>query len=197
MLRIVEWKPVAWSDEIPPFGEELMKHLALTKPGSGSYAVWNLLYQVLLRNGIVPGKVSFTSTGKPYFVENHVFFSLSHTASVCAVSVADAPTGIDVERVDRKIPEKVLRKVFSSEEYEKYKAAPMIGWCRKEAASKISGRGIIADSGISTVLSCGIEFQDVFVSVGETSYIIVSGYFAYPKTPPFHQPMCTLGTKSK
>lgn len=168
--------PITWSDEIPPFGEELKEHLEQTRPGSGSYAVWNLLYQVLLNNGIASGSVSFTSTGKPYFVENHIFFSLSHTAPVCAVSVADVPTRVDVERVDRKISEKVLRKFFSSEEYEKYKAAPIIGWCRKEVASKISGRGIIADSGISTVLSYGIEFRDMFVHVGENRYIIASGF---------------------
>ena len=176
MLRIIEWAPITWSDKIPPFGEELKKHLERTNLGSKSYAVWNLLYQVLLQHGIAPGCVSFTSGGKPYFAEEHVFFSLSHTASVCAVSVADVPTGIDVEKADRQIPERVLRKIFSPEEYEQYKADPVTGWCRKEAASKISGRGILADSGISTALSGEIQFQDMLVHEGEERYLISGGF---------------------
>lgn len=179
MLRIVEWSPIQWTDKIPPLGDKLRGHLEQTRPGSGSYAAWNLLYQVLLENDIAPGTVSFTPDGKPYFVENHVFFSLSHTISVCAVSVADVPTGIDVERTDRKIPERVLRKTFSPAEYREYKDNPVVGWCRKEAACKISGRGLIADSGISTITSCGIAFKNLFVDVGGNSYIIAVGFSSY------------------
>lgn len=180
MIRISEWIPITWSDEIPPFGEELKAHLEQAKPGSGSYAAWNLLYRVLLNNDIVPGTVFFTPAGKPYFTENHIFFSLSHTSSVCAVSVADVPTGIDVERADRKIPERVIRTVFSLEEYENYKSNPVIGWCRKEAASKISGRGIIAEKGISTILSSDIEFQDIVAHVGANEFIITTGFINSP-----------------
>ncbi len=175
MIRIVEWSAMQWIDKIPPFGEELRRHLEQTKPGSGSYAAWNLLYRVLIENGIALGTVSFTPAGKPYFVEKHVFFSISHTTSVCAVSIADVPTGIDVERVDRKISEKAMRKVFSSEEYQEYKDDPIAGWCRKEAACKISGRGMIADSGISTI-SSNIEFQNILVNVGGINFVIVSGF---------------------
>ncbi len=62
-----------------------------------------------------------------------------------------------MERTDRKIPEKVIRKVFSPEEYREYKDDPIAGRCRKEAACKISGRGMIADSGIPTTVSCGTK----------------------------------------
>lgn len=179
-MRIVEWAPITWTDRIPPFGEELKNHLEGTRPGSESYAVWNLLYKVLQENGIEPGTVSFTEKGKPFFLGNHVYFSLTHTKGICAVSVADVPTGIDAEISNRVIPEKVLKRVLSSEELELCGEDPVLGWCRKEAIAKLAGCGILENSGFSTI-GGNVEFTTAkIVSDGIACNIVTcfqhSGY---------------------
>lgn len=176
MIRIVEWAPIEDTDFIPPFGSELRAHLAGKKAGRESYAAWKLLYQVLLSHDLPIGTVSFTSEGKPYFVDSQISISLAHTPGLCAVSVADTPTGIDVERTDRTIPPKVLKRALSTEEYEQYQDDPFAGWCRKEVAAKISGNGVLKESSIFTIVSDDIDFRSCTVDVVGVSYTITVGF---------------------
>ena len=175
-MRIVEWSAIKWQDTIPPMGKFLRRYLSERKPGSESYAVWNLLYKTLMDNGLEIGEVGFTSTGKPYFVNSNIYFSLSHSSGICAVSIADVPTGIDVEKTDRKISDSVLKKVLSEDEYRCLKEYPVTGWCKKEAASKIEGDGLLESHAISIIDPNTIEFAEYDAVVAGIKYKIVSGY---------------------
>ncbi len=175
-MRIVEWAPVIWTDTIPPFGAELEKHLFTTKQGGESYAVWNLLYTVLKKNDIKIEKVKFTNKGKPFFIDNHVFFSIAHTKGVCAVSISDVPTGVDIERFDRNIIPKIQRRVFSSEEIDLYFDEPVIAWCRKEATAKMNGQGILDASGKYTICEKKIVYVDDLIDIDGVKYVVSSCY---------------------
>lgn len=176
MLRIIRWSEIERTDRIPPFGDALRRHLENSKPKSDSYAAWNLLYKTLLDHGLEPEEVVFTSTGKPFFRDVSVFFSLSHSENLCAVSVSDVPTGIDVEKSDRNVSDRVLKRVLSPEEYGLYKDDPIVAWCKKETSSKISGRGMVEESGVFTIDTDKIDFEIIDVNAGGINYKIVSGF---------------------
>ena len=167
MIRIIRWAPVTDTEQIPPFGEELKEHITSIKGEAARHSTcsaWNLLYETLQENDLKTGTVSFTEEGKPFFTDSPVYFSLSHSRNMCCVSVSNRPTGIDTERSDRVIPEKVMQIVFSDEEYALYKDDALKGFCRKEAAAKLSGRGILKDCGKTTVINDSLYFMEETVT---------------------------------
>ena len=80
------------------------------------------------------------------------FVSISHSGEFAAVAVSDHPIGLDIQK-KRRISDAMIKKVFSPLEkqtYEKLMESDMVqaeqyllaGWCEKEAAAKLDGRGI-------------------------------------------------------
>ena len=103
-----------------------------------------------------------TSEGKPYLVSNpDVHFSLSHSGKYAVCVIADHNIGVDVENRQRKLlsegkPEKILaiaRKSFSDREYQVFVNSSgeeqiemfLKCWTRKEAVSKVYGKGLAMD----------------------------------------------------
>ena len=86
--------------------------------------------------------------GKPYFVNSPWHFSISHTKRHVFCALSDMPIGIDAEEVDRKVNLKLAEKILSSNEKACYDAAAdknaalLKFWVLKEAAAKLSGKGI-------------------------------------------------------
>ena len=105
--------------------------------------------------------------------------SIAHTGNV-AVAVAGRPArggsvGIDIERIDRVIPEDVVRYAFSEQERMLIPATParlrqewtLRFWCAKEAAGKIIGSGVIGQTGNIRIEERRIQSGKVIVSVAE------------------------------
>ena len=141
---IIDWIPITKIEAIPPMGVELMAHLETLKGAvkHASCSAWNLLYKILLKNDFPVPTVSFTDTGKPYFLNSAIRFSLSHSHGVCAVAVADRLVGVDVEIVKEYYPPHMIERSLSENEKVVYDGDFTRIWCRKEAVAKMTGEGI-------------------------------------------------------
>ena len=75
--------------------------------------------------------------------------SISHTSDAAVAVAAEAPVGVDLERLDRQVSPRVWRWAFSPDEQKMLDGAdgaypPELGlWCAKEAAAKAWGRGLL------------------------------------------------------
>lgn len=92
---------------------------------------------------------AFGEKGKPC-AENHpeIKFSLSHTENFAVAAFSDSEIGIDCERSDRKISERLLSKYFSEKETLSFACSPILLWTAKESVSKLTGCGV---EGFSTL----------------------------------------------
>lgn len=143
-MQIIEWAPITETEKIPPLGKELKKHLANKKNTvkQTSCSAWNLLFQILHEAGIPKLTVAFTDTGKPYFVDSDIHFSLSHSKGVCAVAVSDHPIGVDVEVIKDSYNPHLIERSLNEKEKAAFDGDFTRIWCRKEAVAKMTGEGI-------------------------------------------------------
>jgi len=90
--------------------------------------------------------------GKPCFESAPLFFSLSHSSGLATAVLSDSPVGIDIEAIDshRKFSG-VAKRFFSPSECEQINLSKSPAdtfyslWTQKEAFSKISGTGVLAE----------------------------------------------------
>lgn len=75
--------------------------------------------------------------------------SISHTSGAAAAAAGQGPVGLDLERLDRRIDERLQRWAFTGRELELAKAAAPLWpghlalWCAREAGAKAWGRGLL------------------------------------------------------
>ena len=93
-------------------------------------------------------QIARTERGKPYFIEENIHFSITHTKKNVFCVMADVPVGIDAEEMDRKVNPALAEKILSPEEYAQYleandpNRALLTFWVLKEAAAKSTGEGL-------------------------------------------------------
>ena len=93
-------------------------------------------------------EIARTAKGKPYFLNENLHFSITHTKSYSFCALSDCPVGIDAEELTRKINLGLAEKILSPGEKEQYEKAPdknkalLTFWVLKEAAAKCTGEGI-------------------------------------------------------
>lgn len=86
--------------------------------------------------------------GKPYLEGQPLHFSISHTKDHAFCVLSDVPVGIDAEEMDRPIHLGLADKILSPAEWPRFEEAPdgrqalLRLWVLKEAAAKLSGRGL-------------------------------------------------------
>lgn len=86
--------------------------------------------------------------GKPYFSEENVHFSITHTKAHVFCALSDRELGIDAEETDRPVKAHLAAKILSPTELAQYEAAGdknralLTFWVLKEAAVKATGRGL-------------------------------------------------------
>ena len=143
-MLYIDWAPITEKEEPPNFGEELAAHLDSYKGEvrQESCSAWNLLYRTLTRMGHGPYHVSFTETGKPYFRDSEICFSISHSKEVCAVAVSDRPVGLDVQVIKDSYRPHLIDRTLTDREKETFDGDFTRMWCRKEAVVKMTGDGI-------------------------------------------------------
>ena len=86
--------------------------------------------------------------GKPYFADGSAHFSISHTKTRVFCALSDGNVAIDAEEMNRRVSENWAAKLLSPTEYAQYEAAESKAqailkfWVLKEAAGKLSGKGV-------------------------------------------------------
>lgn len=89
-----------------------------------------------------------TQRGKPYFVDEKLFFSVTHTKRHAFCVLSDTPVGIDAEEIDREVNIALAEKILSPGEYAQYIGAKdkskalLTFWVLKEASAKCTGEGL-------------------------------------------------------
>ena len=131
-------------DGIPPLGDGLKLHLNSFQETVkyASCSAWDLLYETLRKNNLPVSTVSFSETGKPYFTESSIYFSLSHSRELCAVAVADRPVGVDIEKCRESFNPYLIKRSLCEAEKLVFDGDFTRVWCRKEALAKMTGEGI-------------------------------------------------------
>lgn len=100
------------------------------------------------RTGLPLPRILVTERGKPYFKDDPLYFSISHTKRRVFCALSDRPVGLDAEELDRDIDLRLADKILSPQERRQYDAAPdrrlalLRFWVLKEAAAKLSGEGL-------------------------------------------------------
>ena len=139
-----------------PFGDtEKSRLLSIKNPESQKSSLCALLCleEALAKRGITKDICDLTITrdknGKPHFSTLPLFFSISHSRSVCAAALCNTPVGIDVEFIDTTRDIKAISKrFFSLAEHERVCASNLPSdtfyafWTKKEAFAKILGKGL-------------------------------------------------------
>lgn len=127
---------------------------AVLKKASDEDKVQSLAAALLLRSelskrlGIPHKKVAFEkgAHGKPYIKGGGAQFSVSHTKGAVCVALSDgeAEIGVDIERKDRRISDKLKERTLSKNELAQLTSDEdfLCMWVQKEAFLKRTGIGL-------------------------------------------------------
>lgn len=121
--------------------------------------------QALADMGVV--NLHYDENGKP--LADNCYVSISHSGNMVAVCTGESPVGIDIEQIDRqRDTEKIARRFFCGKELDFVLGAPAERfyeiWTKKEAYSKIGGKGVVEIAAKFDVLSLeGYEFETEIV----------------------------------
>lgn len=118
-------------------------------PGTGHEAGRELLAQMYFdRTGQAMPPICLTPSGKPYFSESPLHFSISHTKHHVFCALSTYPIGIDAEELDRKISLQLAPRILSANELAQFQnaqdqsSALLKFWILKEAEAKLTGKGL-------------------------------------------------------
>ena len=143
--------------------------------------VWNLLDIALDKSfGISTkdAKLYKDENGKWHSAMEGVFFSLSHTDSVCAVAISSHPCGVDIEKFDKdRFGKALAKKILTDGEYDIYLSQSEENrafytarkWTEKESVFKLLGESTFLPSHIDTakynIFSDELSFGNAVYSV--------------------------------
>ena len=97
-------------------------------------------------SGLDQAKLKRTESGKPYFEEYPLCFSISHTGEFWSCLIASENVGLDIQQKQKSNFEKLANRFFLDEEIKFVRDNGSDGffdiWVRKEACIKYFGTGI-------------------------------------------------------
>lgn len=117
----------------------------LLTDGSGHQAGLALLETMFREEtGQALPSIDRTPQGKPFFSDNPLHFSISHTKSHVFCCLARENVGIDAEQIGREISPLVKERLCSPAEQSRIKTNDDLLrlWVLKESYAKFTGRGI-------------------------------------------------------
>ena len=96
-----------------------------------------------LCGGNVP-EIAITPQGKPYFANQNLHFSISHTKAHAFCCLSETNVGLDAEEMDRRISPALADKILSPAEKPRCTCDADILrlWVLKEAFAKLTGKGL-------------------------------------------------------
>lgn len=100
-------------------------------------------YREKTGNDLPPIRIA--DRGKPYFEDSSFHFSISHTKNHAFCALSECPVGIDAEEMDRFISPRLVEKILSPSEKERFDGSREMllrFWVLKEAAVKLTGSGL-------------------------------------------------------
>ena len=106
-----------------------------------AYLLLNYLYYEKFKKILNINLIAKDDNNKPIFLNNNIFFNISHSKNYVCCSLANINIGIDLEE-DRDIKENVLNKIINEKDKN---IAPIKIWNIKEAYSKYLGIGLKLD----------------------------------------------------
>ena len=116
---------------------------------SGHEAGWALLTRLYEdTTGMSLPAIVVGEWGKPSFADSDWHFSISHTKKHAFCVLAKENVAIDAEELDRRVNLSLAEKILSPMEQAQFDAASdkakalLTFWVLKEAAAKLSGRGL-------------------------------------------------------
>ena len=119
------------------------------EPGQGHEAGRKLLAKLYRqKTGREMPPILVTDRGKPYFENDGLQFSLSHTKHHVFCVLSEENVGIDAEEADRQIDLRLAQKILSPSERVRYenasdqRVALLKLWVLKEAQAKLTGVGL-------------------------------------------------------
>ena len=120
------------------------------QPGQTGHEAGRLLLAQMYRahTGRAVPSIAIAPGGKPYFENDPVHFSITHTKEHVFCVLSDKPVGVDAEEMDRKINLLLAEKILSENEKKQYDGATdkqkalLTFWVLKEAAGKCTGEGV-------------------------------------------------------
>ena len=89
-----------------------------------------------------------TDRGKPYFAQDGLHFSISHTKQHVFCALSERKIGIDAEEMNRELSLQLANKILSAGELAQYEKARdkrlalLTFWVLKEAQAKCDGTGL-------------------------------------------------------
>lgn len=113
--------------------------------------------------------LAFNKSNKPYFIGSNLHLSFSHSDEYVACAVADAPVGIDIEKI-KPVKDSVIKRVCSLDEQNyinNSNSSFFTVWTLKEAYIKANGFNKMSD--INTVKEDKISMYPDEFSTGEIS----------------------------
>ena len=169
-MLAVEWKPITGGEILPPFGDELQKHISRYKGSvrQVSCSAWELLYRMLTDYGFPISQLAFTPIGKPYFTDASIYFSLSHSMDLCAAAIADSPVGVDIEIYRPAYNPRLVKRCLSETEKQFFDGDFTRLWSRKEAVAKMTGEGLTVSP--SYIETGAYHFQEQWIEYQDSKY---------------------------
>lgn len=104
-----------------------------------------LLYRGLKVLDIKDIELEYNDYGKPYVMDNQIYFNISHTDHYVVCAFSDKEIGIDIEK-KKEIDEQVIERICLSDEKEYIKDNALLYtqlWTMKESLLKYLGIGIM------------------------------------------------------
>lgn len=180
-VRLVAYRELTACNIPNGFGARVQRHLeTISHPErrSASLCAWDLLYNVLTERGLeeYARQIGFTERGKPYFENGDLHFSISHSGVMCAVSLADVPTGIDVEHVRRDYGTSLVEKSMTDGERAVYDGDFTRLWCRKESLAKLTGRGVVGHPSRIDTMDRAVSFFECELKGKDCHYRLAAAF---------------------
>ena len=127
-----------------------MRFAACRLSGQTGHQAGRALLEALYREetGAPLPTIEIGEWGKPFFADSNWHFSISHTQKHAFCVLSADNIAIDAEELDRRINPALAEKILSPMEKAQFDAAAdknkalLTFWVLKEAAAKLSGRGL-------------------------------------------------------
>ncbi len=124
------------------------------------FLTWRAVVREVLGREV---RIAYNELGAPFLPDQEAYISVSHSGDRVAVTIAERPTAVDLERTDRRF-QRILHKYLTPEEQALSDDPhfPAVAWCAKEAVYKWAG---IRALGFEEVQICSFVEDRLMVKI--------------------------------